>query len=165
MSMTARLHSVNGLAIEIGRDRRTVAKALVGRVPDGQVNGRPGWLIRTALDALEQHDRPRRVERSGDEVPLGEEQLRKIETAAKLLESLLGRLSLEPDLELRRAIVGRHGHVVGDLNMLMEQANSTAAAASRPLLEWVREAVIGEAIAEIITACEWDSMVVDRLNA
>src|SRR5690349_15305615 len=54
MAMTKRVFSINGLATETGRDRRTIAAALARVPPDGEVKGgHPGWFLSTALSALD----------------------------------------------------------------------------------------------------------------
>ena len=53
MAMTRQLYSVSGLAIELRRDRRTVAAALSGVPGDGIKQGHPAWFLTTALSALE----------------------------------------------------------------------------------------------------------------
>ena len=52
MAMKAKLWSLNGLATELGRDVRTLGKALSGVEPDGMVGKNPGYCIETALGAL-----------------------------------------------------------------------------------------------------------------
>lgn len=52
MAMTATLYSISGLAVELGRDRRTVAAALSSVRPDGRKAQHPAWYLQTALDAL-----------------------------------------------------------------------------------------------------------------
>src|SRR5208283_597767 len=49
MAMKAKLWSLNGLATELGRDVRTLGKALSGVKPDGMVGKNPGYCIETAL--------------------------------------------------------------------------------------------------------------------
>lgn len=56
MAMTPSLFSIEALAVELGRDRRTVAKALRGFPCDGELNGRPAWRLQTALRALRARD-------------------------------------------------------------------------------------------------------------
>ena len=53
MSMTKRLWSVNGLATELGRDRRTVASALADVPEDGTLHGHKAWHLTTALRVLD----------------------------------------------------------------------------------------------------------------
>jgi hypothetical protein len=50
--MTARLWSLNALAVELGMDRRTVAARLRGVRPDGSLKGHPAWFLTTALRAV-----------------------------------------------------------------------------------------------------------------
>jgi hypothetical protein len=52
MGMTPKLHSIETLAVETGRDRRTVARALRNVTPDGKAKGRPAYRMATALAAL-----------------------------------------------------------------------------------------------------------------
>jgi hypothetical protein len=56
MSMMPRLWSLSALSVELCMDRRTVAHRLRNVQADGQLRGKPAWLLATALDAL----RPRR---------------------------------------------------------------------------------------------------------
>jgi hypothetical protein len=58
MSMRPRLWSLNGLATELGRDRRTMGKILSTTPPDGRLNGHPAWFLTTALNAVEEYERP-----------------------------------------------------------------------------------------------------------
>ena len=51
--MTKKLWSINGMATELGRDRRTIAKALRGTPRDGTTpSGNDGWFLQTALRRL-----------------------------------------------------------------------------------------------------------------
>lgn len=52
MAMTRKLWSINGLATELGRDRRTIAKALETIPPDGDIRGARAWHMATATAAL-----------------------------------------------------------------------------------------------------------------
>jgi hypothetical protein len=52
MAMTKRLWSISGLAVELNKDRRTVAKALAGVPPDGFLQGKPAWRLETALQVV-----------------------------------------------------------------------------------------------------------------
>jgi hypothetical protein len=52
MAMVKRLWSINALATELDRDRRTVAKALANVPADGSLSGKPAWFLDTALRAL-----------------------------------------------------------------------------------------------------------------
>ena len=56
--MTRRLWSLNALATELGRDRRTIAKALRDVPADGRLSGAKPWFLETTLKALERMERP-----------------------------------------------------------------------------------------------------------
>src|SRR5262245_2238992 len=53
MAMQAQIHTISGLAVELRRDRRAIAQALSTVPPDGEVQGKRGWLIATAIEALD----------------------------------------------------------------------------------------------------------------
>jgi hypothetical protein len=53
MAMTRQLWSINGLATELGKDRRTLGRALRHVAADGTTRGGyQGWFMETALRAL-----------------------------------------------------------------------------------------------------------------
>ena len=52
MAMTKKLYSISGLAIELDRDRRTIAQALKAVPPDGKTGQHDGWYLSTANQAL-----------------------------------------------------------------------------------------------------------------
>lgn len=52
MAYVAALHTVNALATELGRDRRTIANALRAVTPDGKSGRWDAWYLTTALKAL-----------------------------------------------------------------------------------------------------------------
>lgn len=56
MAMIRQLWSLNALSVELGRDRRTVAKILNDTAPDGVLKGKPAWYLQTALQAFGQYD-------------------------------------------------------------------------------------------------------------
>ena len=58
MAMTKQLWSINALATEFGRDRRTISRALDEVPPDGTISGHNAWYMATALKALRALDRP-----------------------------------------------------------------------------------------------------------
>jgi hypothetical protein len=81
MAMQRQLWSVNGLATELLRDRRTVAKVLDGVPPDGYVNGHRRWHMATAVAAIARW-------RRGNEPDHGDWSERRV-----LLKVICGRLS------------------------------------------------------------------------
>src|SRR3712207_3463861 len=52
MSMTRALYSLSALSTELGKDRRTIARALATVPPDGKVSGHAAWYMLTAIAAL-----------------------------------------------------------------------------------------------------------------
>lgn len=54
MAMTRQLWTLNGLATELGKDRRTLGRALRDVPTDGSArDGHKGWFLETALRALD----------------------------------------------------------------------------------------------------------------
>src|SRR3954469_17277311 len=106
MAMTRTLWSINGLSTELGRDRRTIAKALSSVHPDGQLAGERAWFLSTALHAL---DRSRAGAPPKAENPL--------------IEMMLGRLENWREIRGRghcrsftpAQIAGAFGYEVGDV--------------------------------------------------
>jgi hypothetical protein len=58
MGMSPKFWTVNGLSVELGLDRRSLAVRLASTPPDSEIQGRPAWLLRTVLGALGQATRP-----------------------------------------------------------------------------------------------------------
>jgi hypothetical protein len=50
--MMPKLHSISGLAVELDKDRRTVASALRGVPADGKAGKYDAWYLSTALRHL-----------------------------------------------------------------------------------------------------------------
>jgi hypothetical protein len=58
MSMTKKLWSISALAVELDKDRRTIANALSGIPPDGHNGRQKAWYLSTAIDALKYEGKP-----------------------------------------------------------------------------------------------------------
>lgn len=59
MAMTKQLYSISALAVELGKDRRTVASALESVPADGTIaGGHRGWFLTSALDAIDRGGKP-----------------------------------------------------------------------------------------------------------
>ena len=57
MAMTRQLWTINGLATELGKDRRTLGRALSDVPADGKAGGgHKAWFMETALRALDIND-------------------------------------------------------------------------------------------------------------
>lgn len=52
MAMIAKPLTLSALAVELGKNIRTISRALKGVPPDGKSAGRDGWFTSTALKAL-----------------------------------------------------------------------------------------------------------------
>jgi hypothetical protein len=52
MAITKRLWSISGLAVELNKDRRTIAKALADVPPDGFLQGKPTWRLEKAMQVV-----------------------------------------------------------------------------------------------------------------
>lgn len=53
MAMTKQLYSINALATELGRDRRTISSALAKVKPDGKSGRWDAWYLATAIEVLQ----------------------------------------------------------------------------------------------------------------
>jgi phage terminase Nu1 subunit (DNA packaging protein) len=109
MGMTARLWSINALATELGRDRRTIAKALRQVAPDGKADGGKAWFMTTALAALAAADQPRKP----DDLDPAQERARKDRALAEQTEMRndLTRGSVVLIEDVQRLVVGEYGIV------------------------------------------------------
>jgi hypothetical protein len=59
MAMTRTLFSISALAVELGKDRRTVASVLDSVPSDGTIaGGHRGWFLTSALDAIDRGGKP-----------------------------------------------------------------------------------------------------------
>lgn len=112
MSMTPTLHTIEGIAIELNFDRRTVARALRDVPGDGQVRGKPAWRLQTALKVLNRRD-----DRSGTG---SEAAVDEIEALTEKLQAGFDRASEIADIEERRVLLKELGPSVGKLDRLME---------------------------------------------
>jgi hypothetical protein len=64
MAMTPTLHTISGLAVELGRDRRTIAKIVQNVPPAGKRGGHDAWLLRDVVDEIERQNAARVVRES-----------------------------------------------------------------------------------------------------
>ena len=145
------LWSLNGLASELGLDRRTLAKRLRGVPPDGDRNGNPAWKMQTVLDALRRAEGAR--DRSGRYA--NTVALTAIERAEGNVESFLAKLRGEPSVERRRGIVQSEGYLVGQLDRLLEKSIAGRRSAAAVVIGPFRDRVVAAAVAEITTLCGW----------
>ena len=142
------LWSLNGLASEVGLDRRTLAKRLKGTAPDGQLNGNPAWHLSTVLKVLQRSERPAASSATCRVEP---ELIDEIERTHEALVAGLSHMRREPDLSQRREIATRIGPSIGRLDRLLEK--SVEAQDAVDLLSPWRSKVIGSAIGELLHLC------------
>lgn len=151
MAMRPQLFSANALAVELGRDIRTVARALRTTLPDGRIGTRDGWRLRTAIDALDRLE-PRRTGSRASAEP-DEGALETIEKITKDLDAGLTRMRREPNLEKRREIAQKVGPLVGTLDRALTatMTRENDAVVLRPF----RNQLIGGVLGEFLSLCRW----------
>jgi hypothetical protein len=111
MSMIPTLFTIEGLANELGYDRRTIARALRSVAPDGERKGKPVWRMATALKVLN-----RRSGGGGTEAAAAE-----IQETTDRLQAGLDRAGTIANLTERRTLLREVGPLCGQLDRLMEQ--------------------------------------------
>jgi hypothetical protein len=152
MAILPQLWTQNALAIELGRDIRTVARALKHIPPDGKIGKRDGWRMTSAVVALARHeaasDQLARRRSNGDG---SNDSLDQLVGTAERVEEMLVRLRREPDLERRRKILQEHGSKVGALDRALktdcERRGPEAEIVLAPVRDRMLSAVIGEVLA------------------
>jgi hypothetical protein len=146
MSMTAKLYTISGLAVELNRDRRTVGKSLSRTPPDGQTEaGDPGWYLTTALRSLGRSDGR---DRYGDDADLNA-----LEAAAAVVDDLLDALRAEPNVKKRRELLKREGSVIGGFTAALDRVRAGHSDSTRMVEGPFVDGMIGVAIAEVLHLC------------
>jgi hypothetical protein len=126
---TKRLWSLNGLALELNRNFRTISRALLQTKPDATVAGRPRWHMQTAVRALTQHER--RMEQQTGRVltrpapekfdPVLEAKIHEVEITGKEADAFLAQLRALPTVAERRELVeSGAGKVIGKHEKALE---------------------------------------------
>jgi hypothetical protein len=147
MAMQPALFTSEAIAVELNRDRRTVAKALRNVRPDGEVRGRRAWRITTALSALRSRDGAA----GGDNSALAE-----IERLGSELERGFKQVEARPDLTERRKILARIGPGIGALDRAMERAAADCRPAERAMLDQVRESLLRDLVGQFMGLGCWE---------
>ncbi len=153
MPMKAKLWSLNGLAVELGRDVRTLGKALSGVQPDGMVGKNPGYHIETALSAL----RRRGAARSGQPGDKAEAEaiFIELEELAVAIDEGFKKLRNEPDIKKRREMATEVGPLIGKLERALTRSHDLSPEGSRGFTVQATDAVIlGPAIGEFMHICQ-----------
>jgi hypothetical protein len=119
----------NAAAEILGRDRRTIHRALNNMLPDQPAaDGQPAkWRRSTIVRALGAHEArtaPWRGGRGGDNETLREQAADALERAAIRMDGALDRLRREPDLEKRRGMFYAGIPEVGELDRAFADAQA-----------------------------------------
>jgi hypothetical protein len=144
MALTAKLWSLSALAMELGKNVRTLGRALAMTPPDGKIGRHDAWYLQTALRALERHEGP---PSSGIDAICGE-----LESLAVQIDAALADMRKEPDVAKRRKLLERHGPLVGRLD---EALRRSLRGRSEFMTEAVDRVIMGPLIGEILSVCEW----------
>ena len=118
MGMVKKLWSISALAVELDRDRRTIAKFLRGVPPDGQLDGNPAWYLQTALSALSNSNQTV----GSDPLPTGFEVLDQVQNPFHqgVLTTLLGLVySVGPTVAVQAVAAGAPMQAAFALHNLM----------------------------------------------
>jgi hypothetical protein len=144
-----KIFSINAAADLLGKDRRTLDRALVGIPPDGYQGKLPRWRLATIVQALEQHQGT--SSGNGTNTLLDE-----IEHLGEELEQGFTRAEAEPDLVRRREIMREVGPLVGRIDVAMRRANARRPKSEQALLDRYCSFVIGRAIGNVLFLGGWD---------
>jgi hypothetical protein len=154
MAMKAKLWSLNGLAVELGRDVRTIGKALAGVKPDGMVGKNPGYHTETALSALRRRGAAKC--NHGDNVE-AEAIFIELEDLASEIEDGFKRLRAEPDIEKRREMAIEVGPLIGQLDRALARSHDLSKEGSNGFMARATDAtILGPAVGEFMQICGLD---------
>jgi hypothetical protein len=141
MSMTPSVFTVESLAVELKRDRRTIARALRDVPADGKVRGRPAWRIVTALAHLGERPTSSNGVDAAAEAALA---------ATDEVANFLDRLRAEPDVAVRRQMVRAEGGCVGAFSDTFG-----AIAKGDSVGRIVYDVLLAQAINTVLDLCNW----------
>jgi hypothetical protein len=145
MAMTAKVFSISGLSIELGRDRRTISRALSHTPPDGKCeDGTDGWHLRTALQRLGD-GRDRYADDAG---------LNALEAASAAVDDLLDALRAEPSVKRRRELLKREGRAIGELTAALDRVRAGHSDSTRMVEGPFVDGIVGAVIAEVLALCD-----------
>jgi hypothetical protein len=144
MSMRPKLFSIGGAAIELGKDRRTIARRLARVQPDGRTaDGGDGWYLSTILAQLDQA-------RDGGDGPA----LDALEDASAAVDDLLNALRGESNIKKRRELLKRDGGVIGAYTTALDRVRAGQSDSTRLVTGPYLDQIIGNAIAEVLALCD-----------
>jgi hypothetical protein len=152
MAMTATLFTLNSLAVELSKDRRTIARALRHVRADGEIDGRRAWYLATAIDALNRVEGTRSNAGNGHD----ESDLVALESVGRQVQRLIDDLAALPNVAARRKLMqsGR-GVVLGQLVTAFDRVESRRDANARMVSRPFIDMVLGQSITEVMHLCRW----------
>jgi hypothetical protein len=150
--------SINGASDALGRDRRTIGKALKAVPPDAREGGHPRWKLPTILAALESHERNTGQSHGGGSYGGGGDRndiADELERVGALLDAGCKRLSAEPDLTKRRQLAESVGPLVGRLSRAFSRSHEMLPVGERELVELGSTAILRGWVVYLLELCEW----------
>jgi hypothetical protein len=155
------LLSLSGLASAMGKNFRTISKALADVKPDGRLAGRPAFLMSTAIAALEEHTRRTGYVRAKP-APVRydaelETKIAELEAATDAVDAFLKKLRAEPSVERRRTMPAR---CIGRLDRALQAVIGDGTDAF--LRKLFADDTIGRVIGEHLDLCNWEIKLADE---
>jgi hypothetical protein len=148
--MAEELLSINALAAQLGRDRRTLSKALKLYPADGETpNGDNLWYRSTAERALDNAAEAAFSGGSDSAV------LAAVENTASDLINALARMEREPDVMKRRQMVFDGAmRCIGHYNDALQCSLDTSR--NRVIDEILVNHMVGQSIGQLLHLCHWE---------
>jgi hypothetical protein len=148
MPLLPRFWTIGALAVELGRDPRTIASALKHTPPEGKDGRHRAWLMTTAMTALEPVARRPRPSSRGEESA--------IDAAEATWEDLrrgFERLEAEKDVNARRVMAR---DTVGPLVKELEASLNAVwrSDQDRLIFSPLRDKLIAVAISTLVELCQ-----------
>ena len=149
MAMMPTLFSLRGLAVELGRDVRGVAKAMRNAPPDGKTGAKQSqaWYLQTALRAITAYEA--RIGGNGPSKEIGADVLIELERVAPDLQGVLDNLAAEPNIKKRFAGAKVIGPQLIRFHAALDRSGELLPSGLRDLTGPVRGEILGEALAAV----------------
>jgi hypothetical protein len=145
MAFQPGLHTIEGLAVELDRDRRTIAKALRATPADGEISGRSAWRVATAVAALRAREGTANIMPALDECARLAEEIEELWTAMEAL----------PNLPDRRRLVVERGRLIGELERALAASIEGVPEAEAGLHRLFHEHVMAATISQVLVLAGW----------
>jgi hypothetical protein len=150
MAMLPKLWSLNGLSVELGVGARALARKLKHVRPDGKIEGRDGWFMSSAVNALNTDRRS-----DGGGYSAGQDAI--LEEMAQLgarLDVGFKEIADEPDLERRRLMGVRLAPLIGRLERAF--AANLESIDERAFVKLGTDQILRQAIANFMGLCQYE---------